>query len=50
MIASGHGGFGILLSTITGETISELVTTGQVPESIRPFVLKETLKDFEEHP
>src|SRR6266566_3992997 len=40
-IASGHGGFGILLSTITGETISELVTTGQVPEIIRPFVPKE---------
>ncbi len=50
MIASGHGGFGILLSAITGETISELVTTGQVPESIHPFVLKKTWKDFEEHP
>jgi glycine oxidase len=40
VIASGHGGFGILLSAITGETISELVTTGEVPEIIRPFVLK----------
>ncbi len=40
MIASGHGGFGILLSVITGETISELVTSGQIPEIIRPFVLK----------
>ena len=38
-IASGHGGFGILLSVITGEMISELVVTGQVPEIIRPFVL-----------
>ena len=37
-IASGHGGFGVLLSIITGETIAELVTTGQVPEIIRPFV------------
>ncbi len=42
-IASGHGGFGILLSAITGETIAELVTTGQVPEIIRPFVPKESM-------
>src|SRR6266700_1508329 len=41
IIASGHGGFGILLSTITGETISELITTGQAPEIIRPFAPKE---------
>jgi len=41
-IASGHGGFGILLSAITGETISELITTGQTPEIIRPFALKGT--------
>ncbi len=41
IIASGHGGFGILLSIITGETIAELVTTWQVPEIIRPFVPKE---------
>jgi glycine oxidase len=40
VIASGHGGFGILLSAITGDTISELATTGEVPEIIRPFVLK----------
>lgn len=50
MIASGHGGFGILLSIITGETIAELVTTGQVPEIIHPFVLKKTLRDPKEHP
>jgi glycine oxidase len=41
VIASGHGGFGVLLSAITGETVAELVTTGRVPEVIRPFVLKE---------
>ncbi|MFL5652761.1 MAG: glycine oxidase ThiO [Ktedonobacteraceae bacterium] len=40
-IASGHGGFGILLSAITGETIAELITTGQAPEIIRPFTPKE---------
>lgn len=41
IIASGHGGFGILLSTITGETIAELITTGQAPEIICPFAPKE---------
>jgi glycine oxidase len=41
IIASGHGGFGVLLSAITGETIAELVTIGQAPEAIRPFVPKE---------
>jgi glycine oxidase len=50
IIASGHGGFGILLSVITGETISELVMTGEVPEIIRPFVLKKTSRDPKEHP
>lgn len=50
IIASGHGGFGILLSVITGETISELVMTGEVPEIIRPFVLKKTSRDLNEHP
>ena len=42
-IASGHGGFGVLLSAVTGETMAELVTTGQVPEIIRPFVPKEKI-------
>jgi glycine oxidase len=41
VIASGHGGFGVLLSAITGETVAELVTTGTVPEIIQPFVPKE---------
>lgn len=41
VIASGHGGFGVLLSAITGETVAELVITGQVPEIIQPFVPKE---------
>jgi glycine oxidase len=41
IIASGHGGFGILLSVITGETIAELVTTGRAPEIISSFLLKE---------
>jgi glycine oxidase len=37
IVASGHGGFGITLSIITGETIAELLVTGQSPEIIRPF-------------
>jgi glycine oxidase len=45
IIASGHGGFGVLLSAITGETIVELVATGQAPEVIRPFVPKEASVD-----
>jgi glycine oxidase len=36
-VASGHGGFGVTLSIITGETIAELVATGQYPAIIRPF-------------
>lgn len=40
-VASGHGGFGVTLSMITGETIAELVATGQYSEIIRPFALQE---------
>jgi len=36
-VASGHGGFGIMLSTITGETLAEQIATGIAPEIIRPF-------------
>lgn len=36
--ACGHSGFGVTLSAITGETIAEQVTTGQVPEIMRPFL------------
>ena len=36
-LASGHGSVGVMLSAITGQTITELVMTGQVPEIVRPF-------------
>lgn len=36
-VASGHGGFGVTLSIVTGEAIAELVATEQFPEIIRPF-------------
>lgn len=39
-LAVGHSSFGVLLSAITGQTIADLVTTGQLPESIRPFSLE----------
>lgn len=46
-IASGHGGFGILLSAITGQTIAELITTGQLPPIIRPFSLERFLSQLD---
>jgi glycine oxidase len=36
-LATGHNSIGIMLSAITGETIAECVTTGHVPNIIRPF-------------
>ncbi|MBA2391410.1 MAG: glycine oxidase ThiO [Ktedonobacteraceae bacterium] len=36
-VASGHGGFGIMLSAITGETLAEQIATGHIPDIIRPF-------------
>lgn len=39
-LAVGHSSFGILLSAITGQTIAELITTGQIPEIICPFSLE----------
>ena len=36
-LATGHTGFGILLSPITGQAIAEYIITGQTPVSIRPF-------------
>jgi glycine oxidase len=36
-VASGHGGFGILLSAITGETIAEQIASGHTPDIISPF-------------
>ena len=42
-LAVGHGSVGIALSPITGQTIAELITTGQTPELIRPFGLERFL-------
>jgi glycine/D-amino acid oxidase-like deaminating enzyme len=45
-IATGHGGFGVTLSAITGENIAELIIKGQVPELLQPFVPKKECQDF----
>lgn len=34
ILASGHGGFGILLSIVTGQAVADLVVTGQLPSII----------------
>ena len=36
-LAVGHGSVGIMLSSITGKSIAELVTSGKVPEIIEAF-------------
>ncbi len=36
-LATGHGSVGVMLSAITGQTVTELVMTGQVPEIVRSF-------------
>lgn len=39
-LALGHNSVGIILSAITGQCIAELLTTGNMPEIIRPFSLE----------
>lgn len=39
VVASGHGGFGMLLSAVTGKVIADLVSTGEVDPVIQPFSL-----------
>jgi glycine oxidase len=38
-LAVGHGSTGIMLSAITGQTIAELIITGQLPQILQPFSL-----------
>jgi glycine oxidase len=37
ILATGHGGMGFEMSAITGQSIAELLVTGQVPALISPF-------------
>lgn len=39
-LACGYNGYGILLAARTGEMLAEQVVTGQVPASLRPFLLE----------
>ncbi|MCZ4121605.1 glycine oxidase ThiO [Streptomyces sp. H39-S7] len=37
LLATGHHRNGVLLTPVTGDVMAELLTTGSVPESARPF-------------
>jgi glycine oxidase len=39
VLACGHGGFGMLLSAITGQIMAEVITTDELPPIIQPFGL-----------
>ena len=39
-LATGHYSFGVLLSAITAQAITELLTMGKTPETIQPFSLE----------
>ncbi len=39
-LACGYNGYGILLAASTGEMLAEQVVTGQLSETLRPFVLE----------
>ena len=47
-LAVGHGSVGIMLSAITGQTIAELILTGQVPQMLLPFSLTRFLLPTQE--
>ena len=40
LLAAGHNSVGILLSALTGQCITELLTTGSAPPLIQPFSVK----------
>jgi glycine oxidase len=40
ILASGHGGFGILLSGVTGQSVADLIVTGHLPAIVQPFALE----------
>ena len=42
-LACGYNGYGILLAASTGEMLAEQVVIGQLPESLRPFLLERFL-------
>lgn len=40
ILATGHNSVGIILSVLTGQAITELITTGRIPHIIQPFSLE----------
>jgi len=46
VIASGHGGFGMLLSGITGQSIAEIIVFNRVPLIVQPFSLERFSPQF----
>lgn len=36
-VASGHAMLGVTLAPATGEAVAEMVTTGSMPEVLKPF-------------
>ncbi len=44
-LAVGHGSIGIALSAITGRSIAEVVTTGNVPQMLVPFSVERFKED-----
>jgi glycine oxidase len=43
ILATGHSGMGFETSAISGQSIAELLTTGQIPALIRPFTYERFL-------
>ncbi len=43
-LAAGHNAVGIILSPLTGQAVATSITTGQVPDIIRPFSLERFTK------
>jgi glycine oxidase len=48
-LAVGHHSSGVLLSAISGQSIAELVTSGQVPEIIQPFSQERFMRPDQEY-
>lgn len=48
-LAVGHHSFGVLLSAISGQSIAELITSGQVPEIIQPFSQERFMRPDQEY-
>jgi glycine oxidase len=39
-LATGHNGFGVLLSPLTGQIVADVITTGRLADLARPFTIE----------